>query len=327
MRHSTIAFVLVSFLLSLAFLNTGSATCAQAQQRDGVTADDTARAIETYQKGNATKAINHLQVIVEKRPDDADAWCYLGLAFHSQGLTRNSLPAFGQCVRLRPDAADAHAKLAFALIFADQPKKALATAKRALELGDQSPESHYAIAEASLRTGAATKAVEEADIALTINPDFTAALITKSLAHSQLKLYSEAAASLELFLASSPDDMDAETWRGQAEELRRLISLESNPGPPIFTAQEVTQKVRVISKPEPQYSEVARKAGVTGTVVLRAVFSAEGEVKHILITRALGYVLTTSSVSAARQIRFTPATKDGIPVSMYLQLEYNFNLY
>jgi TonB family protein len=327
MPHFLSAFVLVSLLLSLSFLTTGSHAREPAQQGDGTTNRDTARAIQTYHQGNASEATNQLQAIVKKHPDDADAWYHLGLALDSQGLIGRSRSAFEQVVRLRPDSADAHAKLAFALILANEPQKALATAQRALELGDQSAESHYAIAEASLRTGAITKALEEAETALRINPGFTAALITRSFAHYHLQLNSEAAASLEQFLAGSPDDMDAETWRGQLEELRRRIYLESNPGPPIFTGKEVTQKVRVFSKPEPSYSEAARKAGVTGTVVLRAVFSAEGEVKHILITRALGYGLTTKAVTAARQIRFTPALKDGIPVSMYLQLEYNFNLY
>lgn len=325
--HYASAFVLVALLLSPSFLTKASPARVEAQRRDVATNINTARAIETYQQGDATKAIIQLQAIVEKRPDDADAWCYLGLALNSQGRTRNSLPAFEQCVRLRPGDADAHAKLAFALIFADQPKKALASAQRALELGDQSPESHYAIAEASLRAGEATKAVEESEAALRINPNFTAALITRSLAQYHLKQYSESAASLERFLAVRPDDMDAESWRGQLEELRQSIYVLSNPSPPSFTAKEVTQRPHILSKPEPQYSEAARKAGVTGTVVLRAVFSAEGEMKHILITRALGYGLTTSSVRAARQIRFTPALKDGTPVSVNLQLEYNFRLF
>ncbi len=321
------AFVLVSLLLSLSFLTTGSPARNQARGGgDGTTNRDTARAIQTYHHGDANEAINLLQAIVKKRPDDADAWYHLGLALNSQGFVGSSRSAFEQVVRLRPGSAEAHAKLAFALIVSDKPQKALATAQRALELGDLSPESHYAIAEASLRTGAATKAADEAETALMINPNFTAALITRSLAHSQLKLYLEAAASLEQVLAGSPDDMDAETWRGQVEELRRLVSLESSPAP-IFNIKDVTEKVRVLSKPEPRYSDAARKAGVTGTVVLRAVFSAEGEVKHILISRALGYGLATSSVRAARQIRFSPAMKDGIPVSIYLQLEYNFNLY
>lgn len=32
-------------------------------------------------------------------------------------------------------------------------------------------------------------------------------------------------------------------------------------------------------------------------------------------------------MEAARNIKFIPATKDGKPVSMSMQLEYNFNLY
>lgn len=325
--HSVNAFVLVSFLLLLRFLTTGSTGLAQAQLPDDATNTDTMRAIETYHQGNVSKAINHLQVIVKKNPDNAEAWCFLGRALHGLGSTRNSLTALEQCARLRPDSADANAKLAFALVFADQPKKALATAQRALELGDQSPESHYAIAEASLRTGDNLKAVEESETALRIDPKFTAAMITRSLAHCHLKQYSEAAASLEQFLAACPDDLDADSWRGQLEELLQAVQVTPNPSPPIFTPKDVTQKIQILSKPEPQYSEAARKAGVTGTVVLRAVFSAEGEVKHIMILRALGYGLTTQCVKAARQIRFTPAMKHGTPVSMQLQLEYNFNLF
>lgn len=327
MPHYVGAVALVSLSLSPSFLSKVTSARVQAQQQDVAIKSDTARAIEIYKQGNATEAIKRLHAIVEKRPDDADAWYYLGLAFNSQGSIGNSRPAFEQFVRLRPDSADAHAKLAFALILADESERAVAIARRALELGDQSAESHYAIAEGSLRAGTAAKAVEEAETALKIDPNLTAALITRSFAKSQLKLYSEAAASLEQLLAARPDDMDAESWRGQVEELRRRINLESNPGPPILTGKEVTQKARVLSKPEPQYSEAARQAGVTGTVVLRAVFSAEGEVKNILITRALGYGLTTRTIRAARKIRFSPAMKDGIPVSMHIQLEYNFNLY
>jgi hypothetical protein len=37
--------------------------------------------------------------------------------------------------------------------------------------------------------------------------------------------------------------------------------------------------------------------------------------------------LTKKSIEAARNITFIPATKDGKNVSMWMQLEYNFNLY
>jgi TonB family protein len=95
----------------------------------------------------------------------------------------------------------------------------------------------------------------------------------------------------------------------------------------IFSGKDVSSKARVLSKPEPQYTEEARKNQVTGTVVLRAVFTSGGQVTNIRAVSGLPYGLTERAIAAARQIRFTPATKDGHAVSMHIQLEYNFNLY
>ena len=86
-------------------------------------------------------------------------------------------------------------------------------------------------------------------------------------------------------------------------------------------------RARVISKPEPQYTEDARRNQVTGTVVLRVVFASSGEVEQIRAVRSLPFGLTERAIAAARQIRFEPARRDGRPVSVSMQLEYNFNLY
>lgn len=95
----------------------------------------------------------------------------------------------------------------------------------------------------------------------------------------------------------------------------------------IFTGKDVTTKARLISKPEPQYTEDARKNQITGTVVLKVVFASNGSVTNIRTVSGLPYGLTERAIAAARQIKFVPATKDGHQVSMWMQLEYNFNLY
>jgi len=95
----------------------------------------------------------------------------------------------------------------------------------------------------------------------------------------------------------------------------------------IFSGREVTAKARVLEKAEPTYTESARKFSVTGTVVLRAVFSKDGEVTNLHVMSKLPHGLTQQAISAARAIRFTPAMKDGRPVSMWMELQYNFNLY
>lgn len=97
-------------------------------------------------------------------------------------------------------------------------------------------------------------------------------------------------------------------------------------GERIYRGNEVTTKVRLISKPEPQYTEEARRNGTQGTVVLWAIFSKTGEVTNVHVVATLPNGLTEACLDAVSKIRFVPATKDGQPVSMWLTLEYNFNL-
>jgi len=95
----------------------------------------------------------------------------------------------------------------------------------------------------------------------------------------------------------------------------------------VFPGHEVEQRARLLSKPEPQYTEEARRNQITGTVLLRVVFSSSGQVEQIKAVQTLPFGLTERAIAAARQIKFLPASKSGRPVSVYMQLEYNFNLY
>ena len=98
-------------------------------------------------------------------------------------------------------------------------------------------------------------------------------------------------------------------------------------GSGIYTGKEVDTKARLISKPEPSYTEEARRNAVEGTVVLKAIFAASGKVMNIVVVHGLPDGLTERAIVAARKIKFVPATKEGKYVSMWMQLEYNFFLY
>lgn len=102
-------------------------------------------------------------------------------------------------------------------------------------------------------------------------------------------------------------------------------STGSDVGP--FRSSELEQRARVLSKPEPSYTESARKFGINGTVTLRAEFSYDGQIRDLQVIKGQPHGLTEAALRAARAIKFTPAQKNGKPVSMYMQLEYNFNLY
>jgi TonB family protein len=143
---------------------------------------------------------------------------------------------------------------------------------------------------------------------------------------ASLARFNKALDSAEHYLALTPKP--SSEWRAEIDNLRASKEYyESVPQKDIFSGKDCTTKARIISKPEPVYTEEARNHNVVGTVVLQAVLSYDGTVRSIMVVRGLKYGLTEKTIQAARRIKFVPATKDGRLVSMYIQLEYNFNLY
>jgi TonB family protein len=95
----------------------------------------------------------------------------------------------------------------------------------------------------------------------------------------------------------------------------------------VFNGKEVTRKAIVVWKPEPNYTAQARAHQVVGTVILDAIFAADGYVANITVSKELKDGLTERAIEATRNIRFFPAEKDGKPVSQRMRLEFNFNLF
>ena len=98
-------------------------------------------------------------------------------------------------------------------------------------------------------------------------------------------------------------------------------------GEKVFSGKEVETKAFLVKRVEPKYTKDARKHKVTGSVIIRCIFSSTGKVTDIRVISGLPDGLTEKAVAAARLIRFKPAMMNGKPVSMYMQIEYNFNLH
>jgi TonB family protein len=79
-------------------------------------------------------------------------------------------------------------------------------------------------------------------------------------------------------------------------------------------AVAAVQAVEILAKPNPQYTEEARKLGLEGEVLVQVVFPASGPVQVLRVTKGLGHGLDEAAVRAAEQIRFKPAMQNGQPV-------------
>ena len=93
-------------------------------------------------------------------------------------------------------------------------------------------------------------------------------------------------------------------------------------------SKEVTTRAIIKSKPNPAFTYEARLQGVRGRVKLRIILGSDGKVRdRMQVLEGLPYGITEEAMKAARQIKFEPARKDGRPVSQYVIVIYNFNLY
>jgi periplasmic protein TonB len=88
---------------------------------------------------------------------------------------------------------------------------------------------------------------------------------------------------------------------------------------------DVSQPVPIF-KPEPEYSEEARKAKYSGTVLLSLVIDEHGNTRDIHVVRPLGLGLDEKAIEAVAKWRFRAAMKGGRAVAVQAQVEVNFRL-
>ena len=79
-------------------------------------------------------------------------------------------------------------------------------------------------------------------------------------------------------------------------------------------------------KIEPEYSEEARKAKYSGTVLLSIEVDPSGRARNVSVTKGVGLGLDEKAIEAVNKWRFNPGLKDGKPVTVRAQVEVNFRL-
>lgn len=82
-----------------------------------------------------------------------------------------------------------------------------------------------------------------------------------------------------------------------------------------------------IYKPEPPYSEQARKAKYQGTVVLWIVVDSQGNVTDTQVVKPLGMGLDQNAMTTVKTWKFKPAMRNGAPVPVKVMVEVSFRLF
>ncbi|HZU33209.1 MAG TPA: TonB family protein [Candidatus Angelobacter sp.] len=84
---------------------------------------------------------------------------------------------------------------------------------------------------------------------------------------------------------------------------------------------------RALHTPEPEYSRIARKHGIEGNVVLSAIIGVDGLAHDVEIVQSLEPSLDANAIEALKKWKFAPATRNGKPIALRMNLELNFRLH
>ena len=82
----------------------------------------------------------------------------------------------------------------------------------------------------------------------------------------------------------------------------------------------------IVMRVEPRYTDEARAAKYTGTVVVSGTVHIDGTLTVDEVLRDLDYGLTKNAIEALEQWKFKPGVKEGKAVPVSLKIEVNFNL-
>lgn len=302
------------------------------------------RGVELFQQQKFDEAIEVLRTAVAADKKDHEAWYYLGLSQLRNKDFKSASKSFETALKINSQSAAAHAALGYALLQQNKMSEAARHAQTAINIDSTIADAYYILGVTQLRRGATTDAAESADKAIRLRPQFAPSYLLKAESlvsfigdalapepapREVLKeRYGKAIEALEKYLQLAPTAPNKEFWREQLASLKFYIGEPAaGESEKTLRSSEVTTRARVLSKPEPAYTDAARAHQVRGTVILRAVFASDGAVKHLIVVRGLPDGLTEVSIAAAKRIKFVPATVNGRPVSMWMQLEYNFSLY
>jgi protein TonB len=83
----------------------------------------------------------------------------------------------------------------------------------------------------------------------------------------------------------------------------------------------------VLFAPEPEFSEEARKAKVSGNVLVYLQVGTDGKPKNVRVLRGIGLGLDEKALEAVRQYKFKPAMENGHPVAVEMNVEVNFQIF
>lgn len=305
--------------------------------------------LRLYTAGQYAKAAELLKMVVEKEPADAVAWNYLGLSLTALKKDKDAIKAYEKAVKIKPQDAVLRGNLAYAYYLRND-RRAVGEALETVRLDPKIASGHLVLAAFYVVEESYGAAYDYANKVIALDPKLAEAYIfkaqsllgnhflqTRSIKQSGYKTaaaFKEAADALEKYVdlkQNRPDiasvRLELEALKNIADHYARVDAENANKAENAGSDTTGNTPFKILKKPHARFSNEGREKGVNGTIRILVQLRADGKIGHMIIVKPLGYGMDQQAMAAARGIKFIPAKKHGTPVSVFVTLEYNFNIY
>jgi protein TonB len=120
-------------------------------------------------------------------------------------------------------------------------------------------------------------------------------------------------------------------------QLKEAIQPSPNPNTS-GTYQGSVTGPKILHQPDPQYTQIARQQRITGVATVMCLINAQGNPENVHVIksiadtvdskhRAAALSLDQAAIDAVKKYKFKPATEDGKPVAVYLNVNVNFEIF
>lgn len=127
----------------------------------------------------------------------------------------------------------------------------------------------------------------------------------------------------EMNPAGEPGDESAGVGGGEMIVEAPIQIQEDGPPPKIVFFQKAPV---IIKRVQPVYPEIARKAGIEGTVWVELWITKEGKVKKAVVVKSASEIFNQPTLDAAMQFVFTPAMMQNGPVAVWVTMPFHYRL-
>ena len=105
-------------------------------------------------------------------------------------------------------------------------------------------------------------------------------------------------------------------------QIQKDIQIDEEP-PEFVPYEKGPVPVKIV---QPDYPDIARRAGVEGTVLVKIWVDKEGKAKKVVILKTDAEIFNEAAIKAAYQWVFTPALMNNGPVPVWASVPFRFKL-